>query len=238
MSGRIWAAVATAAIVSASAATPASADEASPALKGTPFESGANAAALPQLARGQSVRRSSLDGTLNADDRSRLGALGLGKMHSAAVVLHRIPKTDQARQVARLKKLVRSVDGFAPSGACDGITSEGEGTGLCTGSVDGPLGKIPVRMPVAAKLTESDGGAMHLAISNMRPMEAKPLFSWSPVVEPGHLKVVVDFYPEGDAWLVYTRVAVEMSEHESSAKTISDALLKLDAWLSRDLAKS
>ena len=29
-----------------------------------------------------------------------------------------------------------------------------------------------------------------------------------------------------------------MSSHENSAKTISDAMLKLEAWLTRELAKS
>jgi hypothetical protein len=233
MFGRTWAAAILAATVFVCAS--ASADEGT--LAGTPFEAGSNAAALPQLARGASVRRTSLDGTLTADDKQRLRALGLGKLHSAAVVLHRIPKTDPAKQLARLRKLARAVDGFAPSGACDGITAEGDGKGLCTGSVDGPLGKIPVRMPVGAKLVE-DGDKVHLTIQNVRPMEAKPLFSWSPVVDPGHLKVLVDFYPtpENDGWLVYTRVGVEMSDHESSAKTISDALLKLDSWLSKELA--
>ena len=57
------------------------------------------------------------------------------------------------------------------------------------------------------------------------------------IFAPDHLKVIVDMYPTDDGWLVYTRVGVEMSDHESSAKTISDALLKLDSWLSRDLAR-
>jgi hypothetical protein len=235
MFGRTWTALVAAAVVTMTGVS-ASADETQ--LKGTPFEAGPNAAAVPQLARGATVRRSSLEGNLTQDDKQRLRALGLGTMHSAAVVLHRIPKTDAARQLARLKKLSQRVDGFAPSGACDGITSDGEGTGLCTGSVDGPLGRIPVRMPVAAKLTEGGDGSIHLLIHNLRPMEAKPLFSWSPVVAPDHLKVMVDLYPTDDGWLVYTRVGVEMSEHESSAKTISDALLKLDSWLSRELARA
>jgi len=225
---RMWAAFAVCCAVSTTGAI-AEADDNQ--LRGTPFETPANV-----VATGASVRRTSLDGTLTADDRGRLRALGLGKMHSAAVVLHHIPKTDAARQIARLRVLAHRVDGFDPSGACDRITSEGDGTGLCTGSVDGPIGRIPVRMPVSARLTESADGSVHLLISNVRPMEAKPLFSWSPVVAPGHLKVAVDLYPTDDGWLVYTRVGVEMSDHESSAKTISDALLKLDSWLSRDLA--
>ncbi len=230
MFGRIGAALGVYAAVMTTGAL-ASAEE--PHLRGTPFETPANL-----VATGASVKRTSLDGTLTADDRGRLRALGLGKMHSAAVVLHHIPKTDAARQISRLRMLAHRVDGFDPSGACDRITAEGDGTGLCTGSVDGPLGRIPVRMPVAARLTESGDGSVHLLISNVRPMEAKPLFAWSPVVAPGHLKVAIDLYPTDDGWLVYTRVGVEMSDHESSAKTISDALLKLDAWLSRDLSRA
>jgi len=235
MLGRTWAAVVIAAVVTLAGAS-ASADESQ--LRGTPFEAGPNAAAVPQLVKGGTVRRSSQDGTLTQDDKQRLRALNLSTLHSAAVVLHRIPKTDAARQIARLKKLSQRVDGFAPSGACDGITSDGDGTGVCTGSVDGPIGRIPVRMPVAAKLTESADGSIHLLIHNLRPMEAKPLFSWSPVVAPEHLKVMVDLFPTDDGWLVYTRVGVEMSDHASSAKTISDALLKLDSWLSRELARA
>jgi hypothetical protein len=58
------------------------------------------------------------------------------------------------------------------------------------------------------------------------------------VVDPDHLKVVYEMYPTDDGWLVYTRVGVDMSAHASSAKTISDALLKLEAWLTRELARA
>jgi len=243
MKGSVWSAVGLAAILSLSAAS-ASADATSPSdsgrppLRGTPFESGPNAAALPKLAGGASVKRSSHDGTLTPDDRFRLRALGLSALHSGVVALHKIPKTDASRQIARFRKLARAVEGFSPSGACDEIVAEGEGSGLCTGSVDGPLGKVPVRMPFAAKLTEGEDGSLHLLMRNMRPLEAKPLFSWSPVVAPDHMKFAVDLYPTDDGWLVYTRIGVDMSAHESSAKTITDALVKLDTWLSRELSKS
>ncbi|MBX3190436.1 MAG: hypothetical protein KF819_25775 [Labilithrix sp.] len=211
----------------------------SASLQGTPFDAAPNAAALPQLASGRVVRRSTAEGNLTADDRFRLRALGLTKTHSAAVVLHRIPKAAGGeKQAARLKAIARSLDAFAPSGACDAIVAEGEARAMCTGHVDGPLGKVPVRMPVAAKVSEGDGGSLRLVIQNHQPMEAKPLFAWSEVVAPGRLKVAYDMFPTDDAWLVYVRIGVEMSAHEGSAKTISDAMLKLESWLTRELAKS
>ena|SRR5688572_9252930 len=109
-------------------------------------------ASAASLTAGRAVKRSSKDGTLTADDRARIRTMGLSSADAAVVVLRKIPKTDVAKQLARLRTLARSVDGFAPSGACDGITSEGEGRGLCTGSVDGPLGRVSARMPVAARL--------------------------------------------------------------------------------------
>ena len=238
---RRWMGAALGAVVFACAgAGEARADQGSEStdLRGTPFEAGPNAAALPQLARGAAARRQSTDGTLTPDDRARLRALGLGRLHSGAVVLHKIPRRDPSRQLARLRRLVRAVGGFAPSEACDGIVTTGDGTGLCTRSVDGPLGRVPVRMPVSAKLAEEASGAVRLVITNHQPMEAKPLFGWSEVVAPGRLKVVYEMYPCDDGWLVYTRVGVDMKAHEGSAKTISDALLKLDAWLTRELART
>ena len=201
----------------------------------TPFEAGNNAAILPALDAGGWVRREG--GTLTADDRARLGTMGLGKMHSAVVALHKIPKRDAGRQMARLDGLVHAVGGFAPSEACDALVTQGDHVGLCTGTVDGPLGKVPVRMPVNAKLTREPSGVVRLAITNHAPMEARPLVGWSEVVAPGHLKVIYEMFPTDDGWLVYTRIGVEMSAHEKSAKTITDAMVKLDVWLTRELAK-
>jgi hypothetical protein len=198
-------------------------------------ETGASVQSLEQLSRGVSIRRQSTNNTLTAEDRARLGALGLRSLHAAAVSLYKIPRRDG--QMRRLRALAHAVGGFSPSEACDGIVTQGDGVGLCTGSVDGPLGRIPVRMPVSARLSEGPDGSIRLVISNDRPMEAKPLFGWSQIVAPGHLKVVYDMYPAEDGWLVYSRVGVEMSAHEGSAKTISDALIKLESWLTRELAK-
>lgn len=165
-------------------------------------------------------------------------AIGISEVDSGVVVLRKIGNVDEAQIEQRLRTLTKSVDGFAPSGACDAITSEGEGAGLCTGSVDGPLGRVPVRMPVVASYTRTPSGVFRLTITNRRAMEAKPLFAWTSVVDPQKLKVVYELYPQEEGWLVYTRVAVDMNSHEGSAKTISDALLKLESWLTRDLSRT
>jgi hypothetical protein len=210
--------------------------ETSWAISGTPFESGANAAAMDQLSRGREVRRSSADGTLSAEDQARIRAMGL-RSDAAVVVLRRIPKNNAARQLARLRVLAHHVDGFTPSGACAQVRSEGDGVGLCLGSVDGPFGKIPARVPVSATLTETQQGAVRLAIHNHRALEVKPLFTWSSIVPTDRLKFAYELYPAGDAWLEYSIVAVEMSDHKGSASKISDALLKIDTWLTKDLAR-
>lgn len=217
------------------AVTPASAET---SLAGTPFDVAANAATLPALANGRAVIRSTADNTLTPDDRFRLRMLGLKKTHSAAVVLRKIPRTDATRQAARLSAFARSLDSLAPSGACDAIVAAGESHALCTGHVDGPLGKVPVRMPVASKLETGENGSMRLVITNHAPMEAKPFLGWSEVVAVGGLKVAIELFPTDDGWLEYTRVGVEMSAHEGSAKTISDAMLKLEKWMTAELAKT
>jgi hypothetical protein len=233
MVGRYLAALlCTSAAIAAVSSRPARADEP----QQFAAASGVSADALDQLSRGASIRRQSTNNTLTQDDRARLRGLGLGNLHASAVSLHKIPR--RAGQMARLHALVHAVGGFSPSEACDGIVTEGDGTGLCLGSVDGPFGKVHVRMPVAAKLTENADGTLHLVISNHRPMEAQPLFGWSEIVAPGHLKVVYDMFPTDDGWLVYARVGVEMSAHEGSARTISDALLKLESWLTRELSRA
>ena len=207
-------------------------------LPGTPFESGANAAAIEKLDQGATVMRTSAENTLTPEDRFRIRALGLPHTHAAAVVLHKIRRADGGRQLLRLHELVLSLDKFAPSDACDAIVATSASKGLCTGHVDGPIGNVPVRMPVSATLTEAEGGALHLVMTNHLAMEAKALFGWSQVVAPNHLKVAYDMFPTDDGWLVYVRVGVEMSNHEGSVKTISDALMKLESWLTRELAKS
>lgn len=186
---------------------------------------------------GKPVRRSSKDNTLTNEDRAQLRAMGLANADAAVVIVRRIPFTDRERQLARVRALARSVDGFAPSGACDGIVSEGEGRGLCTGSVDGPLGRIVARMPVAAKLSQSENGTVRLAIHNHRPLEIKPLFSWTEVVPTGRLKLEIEMTPGEGAWLVRTRVAVDMTDYEGSASKITDAMLKLESWLASDLSR-
>jgi hypothetical protein len=205
------------------------------ALSGTDV---ARAAERPALASGAFVRRSTAEKTFTAEDRTRLGELGLAKPTSAAVILRKIARSEGPRQLARLEALARSPEGFAPSGACDEMVGQGEASALCSGHVAGPMGNVPVRMPVATRLKHGSDGSVHLTLFNPRPLEAKPLFSWSSVVSTAHLQVSYELFPDTDGWLVYVRVGVEMSAHEGSAKTISDAMLKLEAWLTQELAKS
>jgi hypothetical protein len=206
--------------------------------EGSPFESGADAAAIGKLSEGATVKRSSEDKTLTANDRRRILALGLPHPHAAAVVLHKIQRTDGARQLARLELLSRSLDALAPSDACDQLVATGVSRGMCSGHVDGPFGKVAVRMPVSARLTRTADGVIHLVFTNPEPLEAKVPFGWSEVVAPNHLKLAYDLYPTDDGWLVHARVGVEMSAHESSAPTIAEALLRLESWLTRDLSRT
>lgn len=92
-------------------------------------------------------------------------------------------------------------------------------------------------MPVAAKLSQTESGAVRLSIHNHRPLEIKPLFSWTEVVPTGRLKLEIEMTPEDGAWLVRTRVAVDMTDYEGSASKITDAMLKLASWLASDLSR-
>jgi hypothetical protein len=198
----------------------------------------AQAAVPPALAQGGFIRRSTAEGTLTAEDRRRFRELGLGKPQSAAVIIRKIAKSEGARQLARLQALTHAPEGFAPSGACDEIVPQGEAHALCTGHASGPFGNVAVRMPVAARLSQGTDGGLHLGLHNPKALEAKGIFSWSTVVEAEHLQVAYDLLPDGDGWLVYVRVGVEMSAHEDSAKEISDSMLRLESWLTRQLAQT
>ncbi len=206
------------------------------ALAHTPFSAKDNAMALPELAKGKTVRRSVADGSATPEDKTSLRSLGAQALHAGTVLMHKIPKRNEA-QAKRLQRLIQAVDGFAPSGACDAIVREGTGAGMCAGTADGPLGKVPVRMPFGARLSDGENGSLHLAFWNPRALEVKPMFSWSPIVSPDHLKMQIDMFPVTDGWLVYTRIAVDMKEHTGAAKEIAAALEKLDRWLVRDLSR-
>jgi hypothetical protein len=233
----LWLVVALATLI-VSAPSARAADSATKGLSRTPFESGPNTDLLSRLAKGDVVRRSSLDGTLTADDRARVRALGLERLDGAAVVLRFVPKIDPSRQLDRLRALTRFVEGFMPSGLCDSITAEGESRGLCTGTVDGPLGKALVRLPFTTELREGAAGAASFSLRNMRPVEAKGFLSWTRLVDSNRLRFAVDLYPADAGWYVYTRFGVEMSSHASEAKTIAEQILKLDAWLSHELRQT
>jgi hypothetical protein len=205
-------------------------------LDGTPFMSQVNAAAMPALDQGRAVRRSIAEKTFTAEDRAAMGQLGFRAVHNGVVILHKIPKRNE-KQVERVKSLIRSLAAFSPANACDSITSEGPGRGVCSGTTQGPIGKVAVRMPVQATFAGDPKGGMHVTFSNPRPLEAKGLFSWMQLVAPDNLKLSIDMFPSEDGWLVYTRIGVSMRDHAESAKTITDTLEKIDAWLMKDLAR-
>jgi hypothetical protein len=205
-------------------------------LDGTPFGSKVNAAAMPSLDQGRAVRRSIADKTFTAEDRAALGQLGFQAVHAGVVVLHKIPKRSE-KQVERIKALVSKLSGFSPAGACEAISNEGPGRGMCAGTTEGPIGKVNVRMPVQASFNGDPNGGVHITFSNPRPLEAKALFSWKQLVAPQNLKLSIDMFPSDDGWLVYTRIGVSMRDHAESAKTITDSLEKIDAWLVKELAR-
>jgi hypothetical protein len=194
-------------------------------------------ASVPQATERGVTKRSSLEGSLTAEDNARLRELGLTCPQSAVVILRKIPKSEGGRQFARLRALARAPEGMAASGACDEVLPQGEASALCRGHVRGPFGSVAVRMPIAARLTERDGGSLQLLLHNPRPLEVKGLFSWSSVVAPENLVIAYELLPDPDGWLVYVRVAVQMSAHQDSARTISDTMLKVESWLTRELAR-
>lgn len=204
-----------------------------------PFDAGANAGVVSRLHEGTTIERSTFGGpALGADDWARMAELGFDHGSAAVVRMHYVPRTDPDRQIGRLRTLSHALEGFLPSGACDRIAPAGDGRAVCTGTVAGPLGSVPVRMTVAAKLERAADGAVHLSLHNVRPLEAKAVFSWMTLAEPDRLKVAIDLYPSEGGWLVYTRIGIAMSAERGSAKLVSDALVKLDTWLCADLARA
>jgi hypothetical protein len=213
------------------ASSASAAERSVPAALPTPV----SAAAMAELDRGKTISHSTAARTLSPEDRAELRAIGLPKVDSAVVVLRRIRPTDEAKVVGRLRALAHAVDGFAPSEACDAIRSEGDGIGTCSGTAEGPIGRVPVQMPIAVSFSRLEGGGLRLGMRNRAAMQAKGLFGWTSIVDPDRLKLVYDLYPTSNGWVVYTRVGVEMSAHRGSATTITDALQKLDRWLTQDL---
>ncbi len=150
------------------------------------------------------------------------------------MLVRRIPKSTDGHELARLQMLARAPEGFAPSGTCDDLRARGQGQAFCFGHVDGPIGSVAARMPIGAVFAEQAGGG-ELVLRNSGPMEVKPLLSWSEVVAPRHIVMAYRLEDDKDAWRITARIAVEMTAHADSAKTLTDTLLKAEAWLTRDL---
>jgi hypothetical protein len=192
-----------------------------------------------ELARtkGTVVRRSTMEGNLTAADRESIRELGFGRLHAGAVVIRKI-MTNHGQQLARLRDLVSAVEGFKPAGLCDKIVRQGVGRGICHAQVEGPIGAVPLRLPLAAELFDAEAGGQQFLLRNVRSLEVKPLFSWTEIVKPNGMKVAIDLFPQPDGWLVYTRVGLAFSDHENAAEKLLAALLQLDNWLAQELAQS
>ena len=193
----------------------------------------ADTAAAASSVPTETARRAT--GALTADDRVKLARLGVANPTSAVVVVRHLARSANGGELARLRSLASAPAQLAPSGACDQILPRGEGQGYCAGHVSTAVGSAPARMPIAASVVEGGPDTLQLVVRNSGPLEVKPLFSWSTVVAPSRLVVAYELAPEPDGWRVTTRVGVEMLAHADSAKQITDTLLKLDAWLTRDL---
>lgn len=183
------------------------------------------------------VRRSAAGGTLTPEDRRALRELGLPNPTDAVVVARTLPRSADGRERARLHGLAQAPQGFGPSAACDTLSASGEARALCRGHVDGPLGSADVRMQIEATLGEGADGSLHLVLRNASPLEAKGVFSWSPVVAPRHMLLSYDLVPAGDGWRTEARVGVEMLAHEDAACDVSASMLKVEAWLSREISR-
>lgn len=181
------------------------------------------------------AKRSEADKTLTDSDRRSFQAMGLAHLHAATVVTRTLPKLGDLR--ARLRGLVQAPERLEPSGVCDKLEAAGAARAACSGRVDGPLGKVAVRTSIGAELTERADGSLHLVLHNATPLEAKGVFSWSPVVETGHLVLSYDLFPDQAGWRTEARVGVEMKAHEGSANDVCDSMLKVESWLSRDLER-
>jgi len=199
---------------------------------------GADEASAAVPAERATTRRSTAEGNLTDDDRLRFRELGLARPHSAVVIVRHIPRSAGVGQQARLESLARAPEGLAPSGACDELLGQGEANALCRGHVRGPFGNVAARMPIAATLQAGASGTLRLTLTNSRALEVRSLASWSSVVAPEHVVLAYELVPRPDGWLVQVRVGVEMSDHEDSAKAISDCMLKLESWLTRELIKA
>ena len=115
-------------------------------------------------------------------------------------------------QLGRLRELGRSSALPAPSGICDSLVAQPDGTALCTGHADGPLGSdVPMRMTLAAP-----GGAQQrplpFVVFNTKSLEAKaPIFGWTELVRPHGLELSLDLTPGTDRWTATTRSGVTMT---------------------------
>lgn len=181
--------------------------------------------------------RSTAARNLTADDRARIAELGIRPLHAGGISLRGLSTEHKDAQISRLRGLSRAPAQLAPSDICDNLVQQSDGTALCTGKTDGPIGDVAVRMTLAARLEEKADGQYSFVVFNTKPLEAKGLFGWTELVKANGLKLTVDLQPNGSYWTETTRMGVTMSSHEDCAERLGEKLAKLDAWLAGDLAR-
>lgn len=193
---------------------------------------------LAAIAPGEQ-HRSTAAHNLTAEDRNQIAELGIRPLHAGGVSVRSLPIDHRDAQLRRLRELGRSSALLAPSGICDSLVAQPDGTALCTGHADGPLGSdVPMRMTLAARLEERGNGRYSFVVFNTKPLEAKaPIFGWTELVRPQGLKLSFDLAPGDDRWTATTRSGVTMTSHTDSAERLGVVLTKLDDWLAIDLAR-
>lgn len=181
--------------------------------------------------------RSTATRTLTQDDRAHIAELGIQPLHSGAISVRSISAEHREAQLDRLRALSHAPVALAPSEICDSLVAQKDGSALCTGHADGPIGDVAVRMSLAARFEEHGEGRYSLVVFNTTPLEAKGLFGWTELAKANSLKLSLDLAPNGDHWSETTRMGVTMSSHSDSAERLGEKLTKLDAWLAGDLAR-
>lgn len=193
--------------------------------------------ALAAVSSGE-THRSTAAHNLTSQDRAQIAELGIRPVHAGAISVRTLSTEHHDAQLDRLRELGRSPVQLAPSGICDSLVAQPDGTALCTGHADGPFGAgIPMRMTLTARFEERGEGRYGLVVYNTKSLEAKSLFGWTELVKPQGLKLSLDLVPNGDHWTETTRSGVGMSSHTDSAERLGEKLTMLDRWLATDLAR-
>lgn len=193
-------------------------------------------AAHAAIAPSPQEHRSTAKHTLTQDDRAHLAELGLRPLHAGAISVRPIASSRRAAHLDRLRELGRAPAQLAASEICDELAPLSDGTAVCTGRTDGPMGQVRVRMTIATRLEDRGDGRVSFVVFNTRPLEAKSLFGWTELAKANGVKFSLDLEPTEDHWTETTRMGVTMSSHVDASERLGEKLVKLDRWLASDLA--